>query len=658
MLTFTVLSYLLVGVLLGCFVGILPGLGGATTIALLIPFILPLESQEAIALLIGVAAITATTGDVTSILFGIPGEATSAATVVDGHPMAQRGEAGRAIGAALGSSLVGSIFGGLVLAASIPIAGPLLRSFGSPELFMAAVLGVSFVVPVSGGSRVKGLIVGGLGLSLAMVGLDPGGATPRFTGGTLFLWDGIGLIPTALGLFAIPEIVRMAAPSRSLAQVPTLRNSGSMFSGLASVFSHWPLVLRCSAIGAGVGLLPGMGASVSQWVAYAHAARSSTPTRQFGTGAIEGVLGPASANNATLGGALVPTLALGVPASLSSAMLLSALIIKGLPPGPNMLLPESQGGHLGLVISLVWLMVIGNVIAVGLCLFAARPLLRITRVPGRLLVPFILVLTLLGAFAEKNAVGDLLVTAAMGGLGLTLVRFGWPRIPLMLGVILGPLAESRFFLSMDAYGTAWLLRPGVLVFGIVMLGSFLIPHRRPKHPHEPSPDPSEHEPSSSERAESRRPLLLLLLGVSVTLAAALVQTGQLPARAALFPRLVIATTLLLTLVQLVRSVRAATVAAPSRSTAPPAFSPESRVVMVWVGLFVASIWLLGFVFGAPLAILVYLLTTARQASCHALLLAGGSYLFVEIVMVRTLHIVFPVGSLLEWTGLLHGLSWV
>lgn len=256
MLSLSILGFLVVGVLLGCLVGILPGLGGATTIALLIPFILPLGPQQAIALLIGVAAVTATTGDVTSILFGIPGEATSAATVVDGHPMAQQGEADRAIGAALGSSLVGSIFGGLVLAAFIPLAGPFLRSFGSPELFMAAVLGVSFVVPVSGGSRMKGLIAGGLGLSLAMIGLDPSGAAPRFTAGRLFLWDGIGLIPTALGLFAIPEIVRLGATRAAGSPVPAIEGIRGMFAGLASVVTHWRLVLRCSVIGAGVGLLP------------------------------------------------------------------------------------------------------------------------------------------------------------------------------------------------------------------------------------------------------------------------------------------------------------------------------------------------------------------------------------------------------------------
>ena len=614
-----------------------------------------MESHDAIALLIGVAAITATTGDVTSILFGIPGEATSAATVVDGHPMACRGEAERAVGAALGSSLVGSIFGGLVLAASIPFAGLLFRSFASPELFMAAILGISFVVPVSGGSRLKGLIAGGLGLSFAMVGLDPSGAVPRFTGGALFLWDGIGLIPTALGLFAIPEIVRLGAGTPAIGCLPKLEGARGMLKGIVAVFSHWRLVLRCSAIGAGVGLLPGMGASVSQWITYAHAARSSAPERPFGSGAIEGVIGSAAANNATLGGALVPTLALGVPASLSSAMLLSALIIKGLPPGPTMLLPESQGGHLGLVMSLIWLMVLGNVIAVGLCLVASRPLIKVIRLPGTVLVPFILLLTLLGAFAEKNAVGDLLVTAAIGGLGLTMVHLGWPRVPLLLGLILGSLAETRFFLSMDAYGTAWLLRPGVLAIGTVMAASFLIPTRK-------SPRPTavielSGDSGSSSGLDGSRPSLLFLAGLTATLAAGVILTGELPARAALFPRLIMVTTLVLTTILLVRSYRRAFGAVVARPTSEGALgSGDGHGVAAWIGLFVVSIWLLGFVLGAPLAVVLYLLTTARQRLWHALLLAGGAYLFVEIVMVRMLRVVFPPGSLLEWAGILSGLS--
>ncbi len=656
MISLPVLGFLVIGVLLGCCVGILPGLGGATTIALLIPFVMPMETNQAIALLIGVAAITATTGDLTSILFGIPGEATSAATMVDGHPMALRGEADRAVGAALGSSLAGSLFGGLVLAASIPVAGPLLRSFGSPELFMAAILGVSFVVPVSGASRLKGLIAGGVGLSLATVGLNPHDATPRFTGEYLFLWDGVGLIPTALGLFAIPEIVRLGAEHQRPRVVAALSGARGMMAGFASVVDHWRLVFRCSAIGAGIGLLPGIGASVSQWIAYAHAERISRPKRVFGTGALEGVIGPASANNATLGGALVPTLALGVPGSLSSAMLLSALIVKGLTPGPNMLLPESQGGHLGLVLSLVWLMVIENLVAVGLCLLASRYLVRVANIQGALLVPFILLFTLLGAFAEKNAVGDLFVTAAMGGLGLVMVHLKWPRVPLMLGIMLGSLAESRFFLSMDAYGTAWLSRPGVLGIGFVMALSLLIPRRREEH----GVQHRDHRGASASVTESTESRLgvLALLGLSVVMIAGLLSTDDLSLRASMFPRLVMSVTLLLTLAELLRMLWGNPTALLTPLGTPTVFSGGQTRIVAWIGLFVMNIWVFGFVIGAPLAVLLYLALNTGLRSWHAVLLAGGTYVFVDTVMGRVLRIAFPTGSLLEWASWSNPMSWI
>ena len=269
-------------------------------------------------------------------------------------------------------------------------------------------------------------------------------------------------------------------------------------------------------------------------------------------------------------------------------MLLSALIVKGLTPGPNMLLPESQGGHLGLVQSLVWLMVIGNLIAVALCLVTSRFLVRVTRVPGTLLVPFILLLTLLGAFAEKNAVGDLFVTTALGALGLTMVRLGWPRVPLMLGLILGGLAESRFFLSMGAYGTDWLIRPGVLVLGLVMALSLVIPHRRSHVATAVSMQLHDDQRVSSDRDGSRLSLLFLI-GLTVALTALVLFAGQLAPRAAVFPRLVMIPTLLLTLVQLGRSLRHPRGALFSLPVASSLSSGGSHVVE-WAGLLSGGSW--------------------------------------------------------------------
>src|SRR3990172_7299978 len=356
---------MLVGIAIGFIVGILPGLGGPTTMAMMLPFIFTMKPVEAFAFLLGMAAVTATTGDITSILFGVPGEPTTASTIVDGHPMAKKGEAGRAVGAAPVSSLVGAIFGAFALALAIPAVRPLVLTFGSPEFFMLAVLGLTFVASLSGEALLKGLVAGGMGLLFATIGLDPITGTQRYTFGQLFLWDGIGLVPITIGFFAIPEVIDLAVQGTAIARVEVDKLGGVM-EGVKDTFRHRWLVLRCSAIGAYMGVIPGMGASVSQWMAYAHAVQSSPRKERFGKGAVEGVLGPGAANNSTLGGNLIPTIAFGVPGGVVTAILLGAFIIQGLVPGPSMLTPESRGGHLSLTFSFVWTIVISNIITVAM----------------------------------------------------------------------------------------------------------------------------------------------------------------------------------------------------------------------------------------------------------------------------------------------------
>src|SRR5919204_4705713 len=297
---------MLIGIAIGFAVGILPGLGGPTTLALMLPFIFKMSPVEAFAFLLGMAAVTNTTGDITSILFGIPGEPTTASTIVDGHPMAKNGEAGRALGAAIMSSLFGAVFGAIVLALAIPVVRPLVLTFGSPEFFMLAVLGITFVASLSGEAILKGLVAGCLGLWLATIGLDPVSGTQRYTFGQLFLWDGIGLVPVTIGFFAIPEVIDLAVQGSSISKLDVGR-LGGVWQGVRDTFTHWLLVLRCSAIGTFIAIIPGMGAATTQWLAYAHAVQSSPNRERFGRGAVEGVLGPGAANNSTLGGSLVTT---------------------------------------------------------------------------------------------------------------------------------------------------------------------------------------------------------------------------------------------------------------------------------------------------------------------------------------------------------------
>src|ERR671919_1131334 len=362
--------YMMLGMAIGFAVGILPGLGGATTLALMLPFIYNMDPITAFAFLLGSNAVTATTGDITSVLFGVPGEGITAATIVDGHPMAKTGQAGRALGAALMSSLVGAVFGAFILALAIPIVSPLVLSIGSAEFFMLAVLGITFVASLSGANIPKGLIAGGLGLVLAMVGLDPIESVPRFTlegllgeDNSLFLWDGVALVSVTVGLFAIPEIMDLAVKGTSIAGDTQPGKLGGVMEGVKDTFRHWKLVLRCSGLGAYIGLIPGMGGGPAQWLAYAHAVQSSPDKERFGKGAVEGVLGPGAANNSALGGALIPTIAFGVPGSVSTAILLGAFLILGLVPGPDMLVPEPKG-RLTLTYSLVWIIVLSNILTV------------------------------------------------------------------------------------------------------------------------------------------------------------------------------------------------------------------------------------------------------------------------------------------------------
>lgn len=467
--TWPTFPLMLIGVVIGFAVGILPGIGGLVTLALLLPFVFEMKPVEAFAFLLGMLAVTATTGDITSILFGVPGESISAALILDGHPMAKKGEAGRALGAALMSSLVGAIIGAFTLAASIPIVTPLVLAFKSPEFLAMALLGITFVASLSGKSKLKGMVAGGLGLVIAMVGLNPQSGMPRYTLSRPELWDGIGLVPVTVGLFAIPEIVDLWASGTSIAE-KRIGKIGGVWQGVKDTFIHWGITFRCSMIGTFLGIMPGLGAGISQWVAYAHALQSSSDKSRFGQGDVRGVLGPGAANNSSLGGALIPTIAFGVPGGVVMAILLGAFLIQGLVPGPDMLTK-----HLHLTFSFVWLIVISNVITVALCFLFINQLVKITYVRGALLVPGILLLVILGGYAESHSTFDMGITLLFGFIGLLMVYLDWPRPPLILGLVLGPLIERYFFISYGLHKMGFLLRPIVIVTLLIGLAVLFLP---------------------------------------------------------------------------------------------------------------------------------------------------------------------------------------
>ena len=643
------LGLMLVGIALGFAVGILPGLGGPTTLALMLPFIFTMQPTEAFAFLLGMAAVTATTGDITSVLFGVPGEPTTASTIVDGHPMAKKGEAGRALGAVLMSSLVGAIFGALALALAIPIVRPLVLAFGSPEYFMLAVLGLTFVAALAGDSLLKGLIAAGLGLMLATVGLDPISSTQRYTFDQLFLWDGIGLVPITIGFFAIPEIIDLAVRRSAIAR-ESIGKLGGVMEGVKDTFRHWWLVIRCSAIGAYVGIIPGMGGSVTQWLAYAHAVQSSPGRERFGKGAVEGVVGPGAANNSTLGGHLIPTVAFGVPSGVTMAILLGAFIIQGLVPGPSMLTPESRGGHLGLTFSFVWTIVIANIVTVAVCFLFLRQLAKITQVRGSLLIPPVLLLIYLGAFAEKNAFEDLYLVLFFGVLGWVMEKLHWPRPPLILGLVLGPLAENRLFLATDNYGLEWLTRPWVLVLIALTIAGAVYPwlKNRARRRQEPQAADAPRAPRSVQG-------ISFSVVIVAVLAAALWESRDFGFRAGLFPWAIGIPALVLSVILLVvqcmgRDRRPEHAATEPDSIPPDEMARRTGGILGWIVGYLAAIWLLGFTLGGTLCTFLALKIGSRERWPITLTMTAGVAAFVYFVFDLGLKVPFPPGQLFAWFG--------
>jgi TctA family transporter len=466
-------GYLILGILLGIFFGMVPGLSGLSGMAILLPFTFDLQVYEAMALLMGMYAITTTSDTIASVLLGVPGTAGSQATIMDGYPMAKKGEAARAFGAAYTVSAFGGVIGAILLVISIPVLSPLVLSFGSPEFFMLGALGMAMVGTLSGSAPAKGIVVGLLALLLSMVGYSPQEGIPRFWFGWPYLLERPSIIPAVLGLFSLPEVVDLAVRRGSLAEVPKLGKG--IWDGVRDAMHHWWLALRCSFIGAYIGFIPGLGASVVDWVAYGHAVQSCKDTEQFGKGDVRGVIAPESANNAMKGGSLIPTVAFGVPGSATMAILLGAFLIHGIYPGPEILTTR-----LDVLFSVIWALVIANVIASVVLMGCTSQLAKVTTVRGSILIPIILVLVFMGSWMATQEMGDWVLLVSFGFLGYLMKRWGWPRPPIALGLILGPIMERFLDISLSRYGWAWLGRPIVIVLVALIIATiFYAVRRRP-----------------------------------------------------------------------------------------------------------------------------------------------------------------------------------
>ncbi|WP_339227051.1 tripartite tricarboxylate transporter permease [Oceanobacillus sp. FSL K6-2867] len=455
------LVYMFIGIGIGVVVGLLPGLSGTVGMSLMLPFVFGLDPYVGMALLIGMIAVIHTGDTFPSILLGIPGTSGSQATIMDGFPLAKRGEASRAMGAAFFCSMIGGIIGGIALYLTIPFARPLITSFSSPELFMLTMLGLSMAGLLAGKSPLKGIISGILGLLIGSVGSAPAVPEYRYTFDTLYLTQGVSLPVVALAIFAFPIIITMLTNKGSVANHATLQSG--ILKGVMDALKNKFLVFRSAVIGVLIGFIPGLGGSVVDWIAYG-AGQKTVKNNHFGKGDIRGVIAPESANNAKEGGSLVPTLLFGIPGSGTTAILLGGLTLMGLEAGPKMLTSD-----LSVTLSIVWTLVFANVFGALLCMILVRPISKISFVPGEKIVPFLLILLVIGAYQSTMSWGDLIIFIIIGLLGYVMTILDWPRPPLLIGFVLALPAERYYWISIERYGWEWITNPIVIFLAVIIV---------------------------------------------------------------------------------------------------------------------------------------------------------------------------------------------
>ena len=468
---------LIVGVVVGVLNGAMPG-GAVPSLIVLLGFAYGLDPYIALPLAIGMVATVPTGDTLPAVLLGMPGSTSGQATILDGNPMARQGKAGVALSAAYFSSLLGGIIGAIFLFLTIPVARPIVNTFSAAEFFVLGLVAIGVVGVVSSGALLRGLIAGAFGLLIASVGYDDATGAHRLTFGQDYLWDGIHIIPVVIGLFAIPEFFDMVVSDVSIArrtEVSQADASAQRREGMVSVLRNWLLVVRSAAMGVFVGLLPGIGGSLAQWLSYASARQTVRGgTETFGTGDIRGVIAPESANNAVDGGQLVPTLFFGVPGSVGMALFLGLLIILDVRPGPDML-----NNQLPLTMTIAFSLVMANVLATGLALGFTPLLTRIAFVRPNVLVPLILAVMTIAAFQANRSIHDLVVMLVFGALGYFMKTYGWPRPPIIIAVILGGIIERFYGISSGAFD--WVnfssptegvfTRPAVIIIIAIAVGT-------------------------------------------------------------------------------------------------------------------------------------------------------------------------------------------
>ncbi len=617
------LLYLLLGVGLGMVVGILPGIGGLAGMAMVLPYIFGMEPGPALAMMVGLTAVTATSDTFSSVLIGVPGGAGTAATVLDGFPMTKRGEGARALSAACAASLIGGLIGALVLTFAFVAARPILLAVGFGEQLMLVILALTLVGMLTGANVVKGLASCTLGLLIGTIGSSQATAEYRFTFDTIYLSDGVPLVIVALGAFALPEIVDVMRQEGSIAQKALVGRG--WIAGIRDVVRNFGLVVRCSILGALTGILPGLGGGVVGWISYAHTVQSSRDRSQFGKGDVRGVIGPESANNAKDGADLIPTLFFGIPGSGTMALFMGGLVVIGVTPGRQMVTGQSD-----LIYLIIWSLAVANVLATVISMALARPIAALTAIRFSLIAPFIIVMIFMSAYQAKIDWGDIVALLVVGIVGVYMRRFGWSRAALLIGLVLSQRLEASLYRTVQIYGIDIFLRPiaiGILILAVLSIAFAIRSRMRTSG--------DEHEVSEASRRvvwpQAAFATVMLLFVCAVAIDAA-----HLKFLASVFPLSVAAIAAVLLSITIVRIVR--------RSPAPGLLldtdaelaesDPSAKSTAYIAGILAllpALSLLVGFAIAAPVYVFVFLRKLAKGSVVFSAAMAIGLFAFLWLV---------------------------
>lgn len=472
----------LLGLINGLIFGLLPGLSGSVGIALMIPFTFGFTAAEAIVLFVTALSAQTFAGSISAILLNTPGTSPNAATTLDGYPLARQGRAGYAIGISAAASAMGSVIGILVLTALLPVVRQVILAFSFPEFTMLAVMGLAAIAAASTGSLIKGLVSGGVGLLLSFVGFSPVAGELRYVFGFTELFQGVDLIATLIGLFAISEVIRLLIRRETVAQnLEALKFSkAQVWEGVRFVIRNPWLLIRSSVLGTGVGIVPGVGGTVASFLAYFQAVHTSSDPESFGKGDPRGVLAPEAANDGKDAGSALPSLAFGLPGSSDWAIILGALVLHGINPGPNLIREAPE-----IVWVAIWVIFFASWATSFVGVYSAPYLAQITRLRPSMLAPIVGVLALIGAYSLQRQFVDVIFALIFGILGYYMRRYHIPVVPLILGLLLGEATERAFFQSIQVFDEGlgiFVTRPISLVLVLITVFIFVAPiltmHRR------------------------------------------------------------------------------------------------------------------------------------------------------------------------------------